>query len=56
VTSTAEWRIAHFSDTHVLSLEGATAREFLDKRATGAVNLAFKRVVTTKCILQHGLE
>jgi 3',5'-cyclic AMP phosphodiesterase CpdA len=43
VTSTAEWRIAHFSDTHVLSLEGATAREFLDKRATGAVNLASNR-------------
>jgi 3',5'-cyclic AMP phosphodiesterase CpdA len=43
VTSTAEWRIARFSDTHVLSLEGATAREFLDKRATGAVNLAFNR-------------
>lgn len=39
----AEIRIAHFSDTHVLALEGATAREFLNKRATGAVNLAFNR-------------
>jgi 3',5'-cyclic AMP phosphodiesterase CpdA len=34
---------AHFSDTHVLSLEGARAREFLNKRATGAVNLALNR-------------
>jgi 3',5'-cyclic AMP phosphodiesterase CpdA len=39
----AELRIAHFSDTHVLSLEGARATEFLNKRATGAVNLAFNR-------------
>lgn len=36
-------RIAHFSDTHVLSLVGARAREFANKRATGAVNLAFNR-------------
>ncbi len=43
MTSTAELRIAHFSDTHVLSLAGATPREFLNKRATGAVNLAFNR-------------
>lgn len=35
--------IAHFSDTHVLSLTGARPREFLNKRATGAVNLAFNR-------------
>lgn len=43
VASTAEIRIAHFSDTHVLSLEGASPREFLNKRATGAVNLMFNR-------------
>jgi len=36
-------RIAHFSDTHVLSLEGVGAREFLNKRLTGAVNLALNR-------------
>lgn len=36
-------RIAHFSDTHVLSLDGAHLREFVNKRATGAVNLAFNR-------------
>jgi len=36
-------RIAHFSDTHVLSLKGATLRDFLNKRATGAVNLALNR-------------
>jgi len=38
-----ELRFAHFSDTHVLSIAGATAREFLNKRATGAVNLALNR-------------
>lgn len=37
------FRLAHFSDTHVLSLSGAAPREFLNKRATGAVNLAFNR-------------
>ena len=36
-------RIAHFSDTHVLSLKGVGVREFLNKRMTGAVNLAFNR-------------
>lgn len=36
-------RIAHFSDTHVLSLEGVRARRFLNKRWTGAVNLALNR-------------
>ena len=36
-------RIAHFSDTHVLSLKGVTLRDFLNKRATGAVNLALNR-------------
>ncbi len=36
-------RIAHFSDIHVLSLQGVTPRDFLNKRATGAVNLAFNR-------------
>ena len=36
-------RIAHFSDTHVLSLKGVGVREFLNKRMTGAVNLALNR-------------
>lgn len=36
-------RIAHFSDTHVLSLKGVTPRRFLNKRWTGAVNLALNR-------------
>lgn len=36
-------RIAHFSDTHVLSLKGASPQQFLSKRWTGAVNLALNR-------------
>ena len=36
-------RIAHFSDTHVLSLTGVGPGRFLNKRVTGAVNLAFNR-------------
>jgi hypothetical protein len=32
-------RIAHFSDLHLLSLEGVPARRFLNKRFTGWVNL-----------------
>lgn len=36
-------RIAHFSDTHVLSLKGARAGQFIGKRWTGAVNLALNR-------------
>tara|TARA_B100001093_G_scaffold518668_1_gene604362 strand:- start:404 stop:1312 length:909 start_codon:yes stop_codon:yes gene_type:complete len=36
-------RIAHFSDTHVLSLNGVGPRRFLNKRWTGAVNLALNR-------------
>lgn len=36
-------RIAHFSDTHVLSLKGVQLRELLNKRLTGAVNLALNR-------------
>ena len=36
-------RIAHFSDTHVLSLKGVQLRALLNKRITGAVNLAFNR-------------
>ena len=39
----AQIRIAHFSDTHVLSLKGVSMREFLNKRMTGAVNLALNR-------------
>ena len=36
-------RLAHFSDTHVLSLKGVQLRELLNKRLTGAVNLALNR-------------
>ena len=36
-------RIAHFSDTHVLSLDGVGPKRFLNKRWTGAVNLALNR-------------
>lgn len=36
-------RIAHISDLHVLDLAGSSWRDFLNKRATGAVNLAGMR-------------
>ena len=36
-------RVAHFSDTHVLALDGVGPRQFLNKRLTGAVNLALNR-------------
>ena len=36
-------RIAHFSDLHVLSLEGVKAYRFLNKRLTGYANMRFKR-------------
>jgi len=36
-------RIAHFSDLHVLALEGAGTSRFLNKRFTGWVNLRLKR-------------
>ena len=36
-------RIAHFSDTHVLSLQGAKPTDFLGKRASGGMNLALSR-------------
>ncbi|MCB9522210.1 MAG: metallophosphoesterase [Myxococcales bacterium] len=36
-------RVAHFSDTHVLSLRGARPGQFLNKRWSGAVNLALAR-------------
>jgi 3',5'-cyclic AMP phosphodiesterase CpdA len=36
-------RIAHFSDLHVLALEGVGAHRFLNKRLTGYANLRFKR-------------
>jgi 3',5'-cyclic AMP phosphodiesterase CpdA len=39
----SEVRIAHFSDTHVLALRGARPQQFLNKRITGAVNLALAR-------------
>ncbi len=35
--------IAHFSDVHLLSLEGAQLSDFLNKRATGGVNLLLNR-------------
>jgi 3',5'-cyclic AMP phosphodiesterase CpdA len=36
-------RIAHLSDLHLLALEGVPAHRFLNKRATGWVNLRLKR-------------
>jgi 3',5'-cyclic AMP phosphodiesterase CpdA len=36
-------RIAHFSDLHVLSLEGVSPLRFLNKRVTGYANLRLKR-------------
>jgi 3',5'-cyclic AMP phosphodiesterase CpdA len=36
-------RVAHFSDLHVLALEGASHTRFLNKRITGLVNLRLKR-------------
>lgn len=36
-------RIAHFSDLHVLALEGVGAARFMNKRFTGWVNLRLKR-------------
>jgi 3',5'-cyclic AMP phosphodiesterase CpdA len=36
-------RIAHFSDLHLLSLEGVSMRRFLNKRFTGWANLRLKR-------------
>jgi 3',5'-cyclic AMP phosphodiesterase CpdA len=36
-------RVAHFSDLHLLSLEGVPAHRFLNKRFTGWVNLRLKR-------------
>src|SRR5579871_2104455 len=36
-------RIAHFSDLHLLSLEGVSMRRFMNKRLTGYANLRLKR-------------
>lgn len=36
-------RIAHFSDLHILELEGVKAHRFLNKRITGYANLRLKR-------------
>ncbi len=36
-------RVAHFSDLHVLDLEGVSTTRFLNKRFTGWVNLRLKR-------------
>lgn len=36
-------RVAHFSDLHVLALEGVETARFLNKRFTGWVNLKLKR-------------
>ncbi|MDP8998782.1 MAG: metallophosphoesterase [Myxococcota bacterium] len=36
-------RIAHFSDLHLLSLDGVPVRRFMNKRITGWVNLRLKR-------------
>jgi len=35
--------VAHFSDLHLLSLESARPRDFLNKRVTGGANLLFNR-------------
>lgn len=43
MTAKKSIRIAHFSDTHVLSLEGVGPGRFLNKRWTGALNLALNR-------------
>ncbi len=36
-------RVAHFSDLHLLSLQGVSPRRFLNKRLTGWANLRLKR-------------
>ncbi|MBC8072998.1 MAG: metallophosphoesterase, partial [Deltaproteobacteria bacterium] len=36
-------RFVHVSDIHLLDLSGVRPWHFLNKRITGAVNLAFKR-------------
>ena len=36
-------RIAHFSDLHILSLDGVSLHRFLNKRVTGYANLRLKR-------------
>ena len=36
-------RLAHFSDLHILSLQGSNAADFLNKRALGGVNLLLNR-------------
>ena len=36
-------KIAHFSDTHVLSIKGVQLRQLLNKRISGAINLALNR-------------
>lgn len=36
-------RVAHFSDLHVLALDGVSRTRFLNKRFTGLVNLRLKR-------------
>jgi 3',5'-cyclic AMP phosphodiesterase CpdA len=36
-------RIAHFSDLHLLSLDGVPMRRFINKRLTGWINLRLKR-------------
>ncbi|HVJ89672.1 MAG TPA: metallophosphoesterase [Labilithrix sp.] len=36
-------RVAHFSDLHLLVLDGVSRRRFLNKRITGLVNLRLKR-------------
>jgi 3',5'-cyclic AMP phosphodiesterase CpdA len=40
---TIDVRIAHFSDLHVLDLQGVKPHRFLNKRLTGYANLRFKR-------------
>jgi 3',5'-cyclic AMP phosphodiesterase CpdA len=48
-------RIAHFSDPHLLSLEGVPAHRFLNKRLTGWANLRLKRGSIHRATYVHAI-
>jgi 3',5'-cyclic AMP phosphodiesterase CpdA len=48
-------RIAHFSDLHLLSLEGVPMRRFLNKRMTGWANLRLKRGSIHRAAYVHAI-
>ena len=48
-------KIAHFSDTHVLALEGVPVHRFLNKRLTGWANLRLKRNAVHHADLVHAI-